>query len=275
VPGLVLARAGFTAALTVCLSTCCLLCRAVHVLQLGGSERERNGMCVVVAQKCFRWLMLAPCFWIQISGLRELQAELKRASEEAEGAPYVLANHNSPLDSLLFAAVIPPEVGANLRSMVKAVLLDAPLFGSICADVGHFPVFYKRPGEFPVHKELQAVVTERVDEFLGAGGGLFLFPEGTLNRADARRLGSFRRGGFTAPMKYRRAIWGCLNVGCDDVWPVTAPVGGWPARVDLSMIKICDDASRFADSAALAAYAQSRMQAELDRLYELREDCRA
>jgi hypothetical protein len=131
-----LARPAFIVAFTACLSNAYALSRAVHLLRLGASERRRNEMSVIIAQSCFRWIMLAPCPWIRLRGIQELQYALKSAAEEAQGAPYILANHNSPMDSLLVSALLPAEVGANIRSMIKAALLDEPLFGSLCADCG-------------------------------------------------------------------------------------------------------------------------------------------
>lgn len=133
-----LTRAYFTAFFALCLTTASALSRLVHVLHLGSTERRRDERCVSLAQACFRGLMLGPCPWIRLRGVDELQAALRDAADEAAGSPYILCNHNSPMDSLLVAALLPKEVGRNVRSLIKAALLDEPLFGSLCRDCGRF-----------------------------------------------------------------------------------------------------------------------------------------
>lgn len=97
------------------------------------------------------------------------------------------------------------------------------------------------------------------------------FPEGSVNRRDPRKLQSFRRGSFALPIKYKKPVYGVLNVGCEDTWPVGAPAAGIPASIFLRVVKICDDASVFAEPAVLAEFAQTTMQAELDSLYAQRD----
>lgn len=62
-----------------------------------------------------------------------------------------------------------------------------------------------------------------------------------------------------------------LNAGCYDSWPVGYRVGGWPATIDVKVVKVCDDASAFDSNAALAEHAQAVMQATLDDLYRKRD----
>lgn len=57
-----------------------------------------------------------------------------KASEA--GTPYVVANHNSMMDSLLVTALIPRQVSYNLRSLIKLALFNQPVFGYICHAVG-------------------------------------------------------------------------------------------------------------------------------------------
>lgn len=127
-------RGYFTAAFAVCLAAAAGLARAAHLAPVAPARAQ--AMSVSAARACFRWLMLAPCPWIRLRGARELVAALEAAARESDGAPYVLANHNSPMDSLLVAALLPDAVGRGVRSLVKAALLDEPLFGSLCKDCG-------------------------------------------------------------------------------------------------------------------------------------------
>lgn len=63
--------------------------------------------------------------------------------EKEKRAPFIVANHNSKLDSLLITALLPTSLGPRMRSLVKLALFREPLFGAICSAVGHFPVYFK------------------------------------------------------------------------------------------------------------------------------------
>lgn len=86
--------------------------------------------------------MLMPSPWLRIHGLPELQ-EAWREIEQEKGAPFIIANHNSKLDSLLVTALLPTSLGPRMRSLIKLALFREPLFGAICSAVGHFPVYFK------------------------------------------------------------------------------------------------------------------------------------
>lgn len=79
--------------------------------------------------------------------------------------------------------------------LFSTTLHRAARFGYICSAVGHFPVLFtsSKANDFSVDKEAQAKVTEQLDQFIGSGGGLMIFPEGQLN-STPRKLQQFRRG---------------------------------------------------------------------------------
>lgn len=80
-------------------------------------------------------------------------------------------------------------------------------FGYICSAVGHFPVLFtsSKANDFAVDKEAQAKVTEQLDQFIGSGGGLVIFPEGQLN-STPRKLQQFRRGTSSHACSYASAL---------------------------------------------------------------------
>lgn len=97
--------------------------------------------------------MLAPCPWVKVHGLEELE---KAWGEMGQGnAPYVIANHNSKLDSLLITALLPVNLGPRMRSLIKEALFYEPLFGGICEAVGHFPVYFNgsKEGKLEFHQK--------------------------------------------------------------------------------------------------------------------------
>lgn len=77
---------------------------------------------------------------MKLHGLPELQEAWKEMAKG--GAPFVIANHNSKLDSLLLTGLIPTWLGPRMRSLIKLALFNEPLFGGICQAVGHFPVYF-------------------------------------------------------------------------------------------------------------------------------------
>lgn len=93
------------------------------------------------------------------------------------------------------------------------------------------------------------------------------FPEGQLNK-NPRTLQILRRGAFSLPIAHHKAIWGFVNVGCEEAWPRRSAMGGFPCDIHVKLFKITDDASQF-DNAGLADFAGTAMQAELDKLYEI------
>lgn len=254
-----------------CMLTTWFLCKLIHTLPFLGSLKTRQGYCVQLCNQTFYFLMVVPCRpWIHLHGFDEFTSTLSAPDVRARtAAPFVLANHNSKLDSLLITALFPGFLAFKMRSLTKLALFSEPLFGGICTSVGHFPVFFKgsASGDFSVDKDAQKKVADDMDEFLGNGGGLLLFPEGQLNKTP-RTLQSFRHGAFAMPMAQKRPIWAVLNVGCETSWPYTAALGGQPADIYVSAIKITDDASQFEDKVQLAQHAYKLMQEEIDKMYK-------
>lgn len=133
-PSVLAARVGFAIMFAACLLTIWTVCHIIHALPGLGPKRRRNGFSIIVSQMCFRYIMLAPCRWINLKGVQEVDEAWHKASQA--GTPFVLANHNSMLDSLLVTALIPRKVSFNLRSLIKLGLFKIPVFGYICKAVG-------------------------------------------------------------------------------------------------------------------------------------------
>lgn len=134
-------QVAFAVAFLNCLLLLWMLCKLIHILPGLGSLRKRHEYCIAVSSTCFRYLMIMPCPWIKLHGLPELQEAWKEMAKG--GSPFVIANHNSKLDSLLLTGLIPTWLGPRMRSLIKLALFSEPLFGGICTAVGHFPVYFK------------------------------------------------------------------------------------------------------------------------------------
>lgn len=124
-----------------CLFQLWLVLKLVYLVPFFGSKKRQEEISIKLSTLYFRYLMLWPCPWLKIHGLHELIPAWKAMN--GESAPYIVANHNSKLDSLLITAILPTFLGPRMRSLIKLALFSEPLFGGICAAVGHFPVYYK------------------------------------------------------------------------------------------------------------------------------------
>ena len=85
----------------------------------------------------------------------------------------VLCNHQSYLDPLLLISLLPRSV-----TVVKPIFFSVPIFGAFIKKTGYFPA--TASGRYG---GLTLTSLEELPEFFAAGGSLFIFPEGTRNRA--------------------------------------------------------------------------------------------
>lgn len=261
-------QAAFALIFFNCLLTLWVICKLIHNVPFLGSLKKRHEYSIYASSTCFNYLMIKPCTWIRIHGLPELFEAWNQMAQE-KAAPFVIANHNSKLDSLMITGLLPPTLGLRMRSLIKLALFNEPLFGGICKAVGHFPVYYKgsASGDFGVNKEAQAKVSEAMNNFLREDGGLLIFPEGQLNKTP-RKLQTLRRGAFALPIAHKKPIWAFINVGCETAWPYTSSIGGFPSDVYVRAFKVTDDASQF-DNIKLAEYAGEVMQKHLNEMYAI------
>ena len=181
-------------------------------------------------------------------------------------------NHSSQLDGFMFAATVPSKYIATMRTMAKAGLFKVPLFGTIMKDIGHFPVYFKstEQGSFSVDKEKQMGVMEEVDAHLKSGGAVTLYPEGQINRTNARQLQTFRRGSLKMARSHNMQMWGFVVTDMDTAWPNDKGAqGGHPATLFYRLFRIDDPEEE--DLAAYCLDVEKQMQAELDDVYAIRD----
>lgn len=124
-----------------CLFQLWVVLKLVYLLPSLGTKKRREEISIKLSTVFFRNLMLRPCLWLNLRGLDDLDPVWRAMN--GESAPYILANHNSKLDSLLITAILPTYLGPRMRSLIKLALFSEPLFGGICTAAGHFPVYYK------------------------------------------------------------------------------------------------------------------------------------
>jgi 1-acyl-sn-glycerol-3-phosphate acyltransferase len=96
----------------------------------------------------------------------------------------IVCNHVSYLDPLVLISLFPRH-----KTIAKASLFGIPLFGSMLRLSGYIPS--SAEGTL---KELIIRHMETMNDFLAAGGNLFVFPEGTRSRDGD--VGRFNKGAF-------------------------------------------------------------------------------
>ncbi|KAJ9442854.1 acyltransferase [Diplonema papillatum] len=182
---------------------------------------------------------------------------------------FVMINHTSWLDAIVFCKVAPLTFLPHCRTLLKSTLLDLPIGGAFFRSAGHFPVYFKKDdgNNWELDKERQSPVTQQVTEFLKSEHGvLTFFPEGAVNKSPETLL-SFRRGAFSYPLQYDMPIFAFIMVGNEESWPLGGLPGN-PADIDVKLFKICERPGSLPDdvrsAGGLAAHCQKIMQDRLD-----------
>ncbi|MBU1568881.1 MAG: 1-acyl-sn-glycerol-3-phosphate acyltransferase [Proteobacteria bacterium] len=94
----------------------------------------------------------------------------------------VVCNHLSYLDPLLLIALFPRQ-----KTIVKPRFFGTPIFGWMLKKSGYLPA--SSEGRF---SRLMIEQMETMGSYLGAGGNLFIFPEGTRSRDG--KIGNLNQG---------------------------------------------------------------------------------
>ena len=245
--------------------------RVVHALFFL-SKTQRESISARVAHYGFRLIFgLNPHITFEYADEGE-PAWDELFSDESAGSPFLMVNHTSQLDSLVFSALVPTHAIARMRTLAKSGLFDLPVFGWILRACGHFPVYFQRAekmGDFSVDKDKQEKVSAAVQSHIEGGGGITLFPEGQIGREDTKKLQSFRRGAFeSCARKTTMQLWGFLHTGVDSAWPSWTGVGGFPSHIRFKLFKL-PQPPHDGPLADYVDHCQKIMQLELDLMHEL------
>jgi 1-acyl-sn-glycerol-3-phosphate acyltransferase len=106
----------------------------------------------------------------------------------------IVSNHLSYLDPLLMISFYERQ-----RTFVKGVFFRVPVFGWFLRRSGYMPS--DATGDL-LDRTMIGVAS--MEEFLEAGGNLFIFPEGRRSRTG--NIGPFRRGAFSLARKCNAPI---------------------------------------------------------------------
>ena len=96
----------------------------------------------------------------------------------------IVANHLSFLDPILLISLF-----ARQKTVVKKTYFRVPVFGWILKNSGYIPALAGDSGS-----DILLEQVGKMKAYLGSGGNLFMFPEGTRSRDG--RIGAFDRGAF-------------------------------------------------------------------------------
>lgn len=115
----------------------------------------------------------------------------------------IVCNHVSYLDPLLLIALFERH-----RTLVKARFFSHPVFGWIIKKSGYFPASGEGKSARMMIEQM-----ETMKDFLGSGGNLFIFPEGTRSRDG--RLGELNQGAMKIARLCKAPIY-VLRVSATD-----------------------------------------------------------
>jgi len=132
-------------------------------------------------------------FWIMRTFTPGLRLEVGPGVRELSGQVLV-SNHLSLIDPLLIIWLFP-----RCKTIVKAGWLRVPIFGWFTRGCGYVPA-----GEGAWTGADAEQRRQELGRYLGEGGNLFIFPEGTRSRDG--RVGPFRRGAFVLARTTGRAL---------------------------------------------------------------------
>ena len=121
-------------------------------------------------------------------------------------ASVVVCNHRSYLDPLLMIALLD-----RARTIVKPAFFSLPIFGWVLRAAGYVPA--SGEGRFA---GLMLARMESMGSYLGLGGNLFVFPEGTRNRKDG--LGYLYPGALKIARQHRTPVQVVCLEGTDQLF---------------------------------------------------------
>lgn len=96
----------------------------------------------------------------------------------------IVCNHVSYLDPLILISLFERH-----KTIVKSRFFQIPIFGWFLKTAGYLPSTSETP-----FSQMMIDQIEKMDDYLAAGGNLFIFPEGTRSRDG--KLGTFNKGAF-------------------------------------------------------------------------------
>jgi 1-acyl-sn-glycerol-3-phosphate acyltransferase len=223
------------------------------------------GLCSVVTVLCCRWSRFAsPHVPVHI-----LPGSLP--SFVAMDTPNaVLLNHASFMDTVLFMWIVNPIYMLTMKTFYKVQLEKLPLLGTVLLSSEMLPVYFvsDHNAEFRVDKEKQALVAERTERHLAAGGSVSFYPEGALNTTDVRELKPFRTGSFKILLEHRLHLYYMLHIGTPSVWRAKEFIGGHAGTIYVYFGNIdVDYDTPGLDAEKLAELCRNQMQARLDAMH--------
>jgi 1-acyl-sn-glycerol-3-phosphate acyltransferase len=236
-------RVAFGCALVTNLLWATALANIVHLLPL--SKRDRGGYSLSLASLAF-WLTIKLCPWIRNFESGDAADTWKTVFADAEksGRPvFLVGNHLSFFDTPSVSGKLPWKAAFRMNTYMKQALMDIPILGSLSRCCEHFLVPYVNSDEFKVHAEKMQAVDDLVDAHVAAGGWLCFFPEGQLNK-NPSVIQEIRHGGMKRAIKFDAIVISFVCTGNEQVWPLKAAVGGFPARVHWSLKTLAPDGTK-------------------------------
>lgn len=287
-----LARVWFGIVIVLGMIVSALTCKIMALIPM--SVATRQGICLMVVQFVWR-VAIYSSPWINISPtpavspqwtafIKDMEANDALASD-ARKPFFVIANHQSFLDTIQTIVFMPSRVTWFCRTYISSHLLKIPLLSTILKALGHFPVHFTAGeyGKFTVDREKMKLVQAQVDKYVKENNGILaFFPEGQMNK-NPDKLCDFRYGGFKKAVEMDARIWSIVIYGNQDSWPIKAQLGGLPCKgkydvrafapegckkkaAQLRESEPKEDTQDLTDDELLAKYARIEMQGMYDTM---------
>jgi 1-acyl-sn-glycerol-3-phosphate acyltransferase len=146
--------------------------------------------------------------YLKVAGWR-VSVEGRENLQDAKPRMFV-ANHTSYADIVVLMAAL----GTDFHFVAKAEVMSMPFFGTFLRKLGHYSFRREDP-------RARLEQTKLVEEALGRGESVFIFPEGTFNAQSGVR--AFHLGAFKAATAAQReiipiALSGTRRVLRDGTW---------------------------------------------------------
>lgn len=96
----------------------------VTIYSLCDKIEMQQGLCCKFTHWVFRWFFITPCPWIRVSPppYEEMVRLMNRERV------FLLMNHTSFWDSILFVGIVPPNIIWRYRTLMKVKLFDVSIF---------------------------------------------------------------------------------------------------------------------------------------------------
>lgn len=214
---------------------------------------------IVILLTSLGWrFAISMCCWLRI---KVEGFDAMRLSMGASGRPcVVLANHTSLLDTIMIISFLPLARVGKVKLLIANDIFEKPCIGRMATVMGHIAATLQssddkveivRDGSEEGNETSEGSQrTQRpLDEYVTNGGWACWFTEDSPNSDDSSKVGQFSASGMALAVRIDVEVWCFAFVGNSVCWPQAETIGGLPARLGLSVLRLCESSHQFLEEA--------------------------